>query len=110
MQVGTEQISLERTPDGWTIAGRGQIGPPFDLVTRSLRVTYDQDWKLRGLAVDVTARGQVIKMLTTVTGTTAENEVTTNGTPAQKVDMIDEAAVLLLAGSFFAPYEAVAAR
>jgi pimeloyl-ACP methyl ester carboxylesterase len=110
MQVGTEQISLERTPDGWTITGRGQIGPPFDLVTRSLRVLYDQEWRPRGLAVDLTARGQVIKMLTTVTGTTAESELTTNGTPAQKVDMIDEAAVLLLAGSIFAPYEAVAAR
>jgi len=110
MQVGTEQISLERTPDGWTITGRGQIGPPFDLVTRSLQVRYDPEWKPRQLAVDLTARGQVIKMLTTVTGTTAESEVTTNGTPAQKVDMIDEAAVLLLAGSIFAPYEAVAAR
>ena len=110
MPVGTEQISLERTPDGWMITGRGQIGPPFDLVTRSLRVRYDQEWKPRELAVDLTARGQVIKMLTTVTGTTAESELTTNGTPAQKVDTIDEAAVLLLAGSIFAPYEAVAAR
>ncbi len=76
MQVGTEQISLERTPDGWTITGRGQIGPPFDLVTRSLQVRYDPEWKPRGLAVDLTARGQVIKMSTTVTGTTAESELT----------------------------------
>ena len=110
MQVGTEQISLEHTPDGWTITGRGQIGPPFDLVTRSLRVRYDQEWKPRGLAVDLTTRGQVIKMSTTVTGTTAASELTTNGTPAQNVDVIDEGAVLLLAGSIFAPYEAVAAR
>jgi len=110
MQVGTEQISLERTPDGWMITGRGQVGPPFDLVTRSLRVRYDQEWKPRDLTVDLTARGQVMKMLTNVTGTTAESELTTSGTPAQKVDTIDEAAVLLLPGSIFAPYEAVAAR
>ena len=51
-----------------------------------------------------------MKMATTVTGTTAESQLTTDGTPSQKVDMIDEAAVLLLAGSIFAPYEAVAAR
>jgi hypothetical protein len=110
MQVGTEQISLERTSEGWTITSRSQIGPPFDLVTRSLRVQYDPEWKPRGLAVDLTAGGQVIKMATTVTGTTAESQLTTNGTPSQKVDTIDEAAVVLLAGSIFAPYEAVAAR
>ena len=110
MPVGTEQISLERTPDGWTITGRGQIGPPLDLVTRSLQVRYDPEWKPRGLAVDLTARGQVIKMSTTVTGTTATSELIANGTPTQKVDMIDETAVVLLAGSIFAPYEAVAAR
>jgi pimeloyl-ACP methyl ester carboxylesterase len=110
MPVGTEQISLERTSEGWTITGRSQIGPPFDLVIRSLRVQYDPEWKPRGLAVDLTAGGQVTKLATTVTGTTAESQLTTGGTPSQKVDMIDEAAVLLLAGSIFAPYEAVAAR
>jgi len=110
MQVGTEQISLERTSEGWAISGRSQIGPPFDLVTRSLRVLYDQEWKPRGLAVDLTAGSQVIKMATTVTGTTAESQLTTNGTPSQKSDTIDEAAVLLLPGAIFAPYEAVAAR
>src|SRR5688572_222762 len=110
MPVGAEQISLERTSDGWTITGRSQISSPFDLVTRSLRMVYDPEWKPRELAVDLTAGGQVIKMLTTVTGTTAASQVTTNGAPPQKVDMIDEAAVLLLAGPVFAPYEAVAAR
>ena len=108
--VGTEQISLERTSDGWALAGRSQISSPFDLVTRSLRVLYDPEWKPRGLAVDLTAGGQVIKMLTTITGTTAETEVATSGTPAQEVDMIDQAAVMILAGPVFAPYEAVAAR
>ena len=49
-------------------------------------------------------------MLTTVTGTTADSELTTNGTAAQKVDTLDEAAVLLLPGSIFAPYEALAVR
>ena len=109
-RVGAEQSSVERTPDGWTITARGQIGPPFDLVTRSLRVRYDLEWKPRELAVDLTGRGQVMKLMTQVTGTTADSEVTTNGTSAHKVDMIDEAAVLLVAGPFFAPYEAVAAR
>ena len=83
MQVGTEQISLERTPEGWTITGRSQIGPPIDLVTRSLRVLYDQEWKPRGLDGTCASR-QVIKMSTTVTGTTAENELTADGTPPKR--------------------------
>ena len=60
--------------------------------------------------MDLTAGSQVIKMATTATGTTAESQLTTNGTPSQKSDTIDEAAVLLLPGAIFAPYEAVAAR
>ena len=110
LPVGTEQIAVERGADGWTITGGGQIGAPFDLVTRSLQVRYDQDWKPLELALDVTARRDVTTLRTTVSGTTATSAVTASGTPAQKVDTIDGADLLLLPGPFFAPYEAVAAR
>lgn len=109
-QVGTEQIAVERTPQGWTVTGSGQIGPPIEVAIRSLRVRYDQEAKPRGLTMDISARGQSMKLSTEVAGTTATNELTANGTPTPSSDTIDEGAVLLLAGPFFAPYEALAAR
>src|SRR3989337_80116 len=90
--VGTEQISLERAADGWTISGGGRLGAPFDVVTRSLQVRYGQDWQPLELAMALTARGEVTTLRTTVAGTTATSTMTASGTPAQKVDTVDAAA------------------
>src|SRR4029079_1450468 len=36
MPVGNEQISVEKTAAGWSINSSGRVGPPFDLLLRSL--------------------------------------------------------------------------
>jgi pimeloyl-ACP methyl ester carboxylesterase len=107
--VGSEQISVERSADGWTINSTGRIGAPLDIVTRKLQVRYDLDWKPLELTVDATTRGQVTTLHTIVTGTTARSDMNTSGAPSEKTDTIDGAAVLL-PNLFFAPYEALAAR
>jgi uncharacterized protein len=107
--VGTEETSVERTADGWTITGSGRIGAPIDVVTRRLHIKYDQDWKPLELIIDASARDQPTLLRTTVTGTTARNEYTFNGEPAEKSDTIDPDAILL-PNPFFAPYEALSAR
>jgi pimeloyl-ACP methyl ester carboxylesterase len=107
--VGSEQIAVERTAAGWTISGNGRMGPPVDIVTRSLEVRYDAAWKPLGLSIDATTSGQHTTLKTTVSGTTARTEMTNAGAPSEKTDTIDEAA-LLLPNLFFAPYEALAAR
>src|ERR1044071_9065772 len=55
--IGNEQVSVEKTADGWTIAGSGRVGPPVDLVTRSLRARYDAEWRPLDLTLDTTLRG-----------------------------------------------------
>jgi pimeloyl-ACP methyl ester carboxylesterase len=107
--AGSEQIAVERTPTGWTVSGNGRMGPPLDIVTRSLEVRYDQAWKPLELTIDATTRGQQTTLRTTVTGTTARSEMNTAGGASEKTDTIDEAAILL-PNLFFAPYEALAAR
>jgi uncharacterized protein len=107
--IGSEQVSVERSNEGWIITGTGRIGAPVDLVTRKVEARYDADWKPLELTIDATTRGQLTTMHTTVSGTTARSEMNTGGTASEKTDTIDAAAVLL-PNLFFAPYEALAAR
>ena len=108
--VGNEQVAVERSADGWTITGSGRIGPPFDLVIRSLQARYDADWKPVELTLDASLRGQAAAIRTVVNGTTADTETTPfGGAAVRKSDQIDARAVLL-PNPFIAPYEALAAK
>ena len=107
--IGTEQIALERTAEGWTISGNGRIGPPIDLVTKELQVRYDADWRPLSFSVAATSQGDETTLRTAVSGTTARSEMSTAGKPSEKTDTVDESAILL-PNLFFAPYEALAAR
>jgi hypothetical protein len=80
-QVGTEQIAVERTPEGVVVTGSGQIGPPLDLALRSLRVRYDQESQPRDLSMSVSARGQVMTLFTEVAGTTVTSTLTAGSPP-----------------------------
>jgi alpha-beta hydrolase superfamily lysophospholipase len=108
-QIGTEQIALARNASGWTITSSGRIGPPLDIVTRSLQIRYDADWKPLELTLDATARGQPLVIHVGVEGTTATTRGNNGGRPIDRTDAIDPDAVLL-PNPFFAAYEAVAVR
>ena len=108
--VGTEQVAVTRTADGWNIVSSGRLAAPLDVVARRVQVRYTPDWRPIELAFDGTVRGQQQSVRTTIDGTTARSAVTTNGQPAEKTDTIDANSVLLLPNSFFGPYEAVSHR
>jgi uncharacterized protein len=108
--IGTEQVALTRTADGWTIAGTGRLGAPLDIVGRRVQVRYTADWRPVELTFDATVRGQAQTIRTTVQGTTATSTISTGGQTTEKTDTIDASAVLILPGGFFGPYEALAAR
>ena len=108
-QVGTEESTLQRSPQGWTIISSGRIGAPLDIVLRRLEVKYDPQWKPLELTIDATARNILTTLHTVVKGTSATNEYSTIAEPETKTDQID-ADSILLPNPFFAPYEAIAAR
>lgn len=110
LPIGSEQIALARTADGWVITGSGRIGAPIDLITRSVQVRYTPDWRPVELTLDATARGQLQTVHTVVDAGTAKTTVSANGQPTEKTDAIDSAAVVILPSTVFAPYEALAAR
>src|SRR5579864_3674282 len=60
--VGTEQIAMTRSAEGWTIASSGRLGVPLDVVVRRVQVDYDGSWNPRNASVDAKIRGQVVSI------------------------------------------------
>jgi pimeloyl-ACP methyl ester carboxylesterase len=110
MPIGSEQISIARFSDGWTVSSSGRVGRPFDLVLRTFSARFDNEWKARELTIDATLRGQTIQLHTVISGSAATTRTTTPGAaPVENTEQIDPAA-LLLPNPFVAPYQALAAR
>jgi pimeloyl-ACP methyl ester carboxylesterase len=107
--VGTEQTTVTRGAEGWTISSSGRMGAPVDLVARRVQVRYDANWKPLELTIDATLRGQVLSLRTTVDGTTATSEITNAGQSSRKTDTIGADAVLV-PSPFWGPFEALAVR
>ena len=108
--IGSEQVTLRRTAEGWTITTSGRLGVPFDAVARRIEVHYTPDWHAREFILDGAARGQAQSIHTTVDGATARSQLSAGGRTSEKSDPIDANAVLVLPTSFFGSFEAVAAR
>ena len=107
--VGTEEVNVKRSPDGWTVSGAGHLGAPLDLTTRRLEITYDPTWHPRELIVDASTRGATISIHATFTGTQAQSEVNQSGVITRKTDAVS-ADTLVLPNLFFGSYEALALR
>jgi pimeloyl-ACP methyl ester carboxylesterase len=107
--IGSEQIALTRSADGWTITSSGRMGAPIDVVARHVQVRYTDDWKPIEVTIDATVNGQTLSVQTIVTGATAQTHVVRAGQSADRTDPIPADAVLL-PSPFWGPFEAVAAR
>ena len=107
--IGSEQIALTRSSDGWTITSSGRMGAPLDVVARRVQVRYTEDWKPIDLIVDATANGLPLTVQTVVTGTSAQTHVVKGTQSSDRTDPV-AADALLLPSPFWGPFEAVAAR
>ncbi len=109
--VGTEQISVTQTADGWTVSGSGRISVPVDMVTKEFTARYDGVWRSVELTVDTTVRGQPSTLHSVVAGSSMTSTLTgAPGTPPQeRTDTINPEALFIVT-PLMAPFEAVAAR
>jgi dipeptidyl aminopeptidase/acylaminoacyl peptidase len=108
--VGSEQVQLQRTDQGWTISSSGRVGAPVDLILRQLEARYDSEWRPLGLRVDTTVRGRSLTIRSTVDGTTVTSETTPLGAaPVEQKGTIDALGIFVV-NPVVAPFEAVAAR
>ena len=49
-QLGSEQVTVARTADGWTITGSGRLGPPLDVAAQRMQIRYDRELEAAGAA------------------------------------------------------------
>src|SRR5438270_174328 len=73
--IGSEQVTVTRTADGWTVSGSGRLGAPVDAVARRIEVRYTPDWRARELTIDATVRGIAQSIHTVVEGTQAKSDI-----------------------------------
>ena len=108
--IGSEQVAVTRTADGWTIVSSGRLAAPIDVVGRRVQVRYTPDWQPREFSFDAIVRGRQETIRTLIQGTTAKSDVMVAGQSTERSDTIAPDAVVVPPSSFFGPYEALGAR
>lgn len=108
-RIGSEDVSLVRNDDGWTLTSAGRMGPPLDLVIREVQVRYTGDWKPLELKIDATARTEPLTLRAVVSGTSATTTFAQGGQSGERTDTIPPDA-LLLPSPFWGPFEALSER
>jgi hypothetical protein len=108
-QVGIERVALTRSGAGWMFKGSGRLAAPFDLTVRNYELKCTADWQPIDLLVAATFKGQPTSIASSFGLTTVINEINQGGQTSAKTDQIS-ARTIVLPGTFFAAYEALAVR
>jgi len=108
-EAGREQVTLSRSPAGWTISSTGRLGPPINFTNNRFEVTYAPDWQPMELRFDARLQDRSLTLATSFGTTTAVNEITQNSVTNTKTDQIT-ARTVVLPNNFYAAYEALAVR
>jgi pimeloyl-ACP methyl ester carboxylesterase len=108
-RIGSEDVTLTRSADGWAITSSGSIGPPLELAIRETQVRYTADWKPIELRIDAAVRGQPLTTHIRVSGDTAATTFTQAGQQGERSDTIASDA-MFLPSPFWGPFEALSQR
>src|ERR671912_945031 len=73
-EAGREQVTVSRTPSGWTIASSGRLGPPLNFTNNRFEVTYAPDWQPIELRFDARFQDKSLTLSTSFGTTTAVSE------------------------------------
>ena len=107
--LGSEDVTVTASADGWRIKATGRLGAPVNLSTAVFEVRYDRDWKPLSLEIDATSKGQPYVLRTAFANGKATSEIMQAGQERQKTDAVS-ADPIILPNMFFAGYEALALR
>ena len=108
-RVGVERVRLAKAANTWIISSTAQFAAPLNMTVNRFEVKYTADWQPLELHVEAMQSGRPLTLATSFGVTTAINEITQNGTTRSKTDQVS-ARTIVLPNSFFAGYEALAAR
>lgn len=107
--IGTEDITVAQSAEGWTITGSNSIAAPIGVAMRAVQIEYDLDWKPRRLSLEGMTGTQPTNVKTSFADGRATNETLEDGRLVTKTDTVSPDAVIL-PNNFFGAYEAVGRR
>lgn len=108
-RAGVERVRLAKSAGTWIISSTGQMAAPINMTVNRFEVKYTADWQPIELHIEATQANRPLSLATSFSMTTAINEITQNGSTTSKTDQVS-ARTVVLPNSFFAGYEALAAR
>ena len=108
-RVGVEHVRVARSASTWVVSSTAQYGAPLNVTVNRFELKYTADWQPVELHIEATRAGRPLALATSFGVTTAINEITQNGTTSSKTDQVS-ARTIVLPNSFYAGYEALAAR
>jgi hypothetical protein len=110
-RAGTADVTLQRTPTGWSIRGASRLGAPLDLVVGRYDITYTAEWKPTHVTLDMSAGAQTAVVhggFTEASG--ARIEIIRGGRQVVFVTAPVAGDALILPNLVFGAFEALAAR
>ena len=109
--VGSEQVSVEHTADGWTITSGGPYRRAIDLIIRGFKARYDAGIGNRSICPSTPRSRPALDAAGLPSRRRLRHRTDGRawGEPLRRTDTIDPQSIFL-PNPFIAPYEAVAAR
>jgi pimeloyl-ACP methyl ester carboxylesterase len=108
-RVGVEHVRVARSASTWVVSSTAQYGAPLNVTVNRFEVKYTADWQPVELHIEATRAGRPLALATSFGVTTSITEITQNGTTSSNTDQVS-ARTIVLPNSFYAGYEALAAR
>ena len=108
--IGTADVTLGRTADGWTIRGRSRLGAPLDVNLTRIEVNYTDAWLPRDATLELSTSIETVAVRGGFSaGSPARVDVVRNGEAANTTASVSPDAVIL-PNLAFSAYEALAVR
>src|SRR5688572_14820546 len=108
-RIGTEEVSVTRSPAGWVISSTGRTGAPFSISFEKFLARYGAEWQAQSLEISGQMRGQGLVLNTEFKAGTATSDVVQSGQQARLTHRVS-ADTVALPNNFYGAYEALALR
>jgi len=108
-RIGSEEVTVTRSPGGWLISATGRTGAPLDFSFDKFIARYGADWQTQSLEVSGQMRGQALLLNTEFGAGTATSDVVQSGQQARLTHKVS-ANTIALPNNFYGAYEALALR
>jgi len=108
-RIGSEEVTVTRSPGGWLISATGRTGAPLDFSFDKFIARYGADWQTQSLEVSGQMRGQALLLNTEFSAGTATSDVVQSGQQARLTHKVS-ADTIALPNNFYGAYEALALR